>query len=60
MWAMPEDTLVEWGRGFASCMMPLEEARRAPRLAAREAWVEEWHDVLIEYQAEAESLIGEP
>ncbi|MGA7097560.1 MAG: hypothetical protein WB245_08345 [Acidimicrobiia bacterium] len=50
-WSMPEETLVTWGRAFAGCMELLEEARRAPRLAAREAWVDQWHDQLIDSQA---------
>jgi hypothetical protein len=54
MWAMPEETLLAWGRAFADCMEPLEEARRPLRLAAREAWVDEWYDQLIEFQAEAD------
>jgi hypothetical protein len=56
MWAMPEDTLVAWGQAFAGCMNPLEEARRAPRLAAREAWVNKWHDELIDFQTQTESV----
>ncbi len=56
MWAMPEDTLVAWGQAFAGCTEPLEKARRAPRLAAREAWVNKWHNELIDFQTQAESL----
>ena len=48
-----------WGRAFADCMEPLEEARRPLRLAAREGWVEEWHLELIELQAAAE-LLADP
>lgn len=58
-WAMPEETLMAWGRAFADCMEPLEEARRPLRLAAREGWVEEWHLELIELQAAAE-LLADP
>lgn len=54
MWAMPEETLVKWGQGFAECMEPLVDARREPRLAAREAWIDEWYDELVEFQAEAD------
>jgi hypothetical protein len=52
MWAMPEETLLAWGRAFADCMEPLEEARRPLRLAAREEWVDQWYDELIDFQAQ--------
>ena len=60
MWAMPEETLLAWGRAFAECMAPLEEARRPLRLAAREAWVEEYHSVLIDFQAQDGLQTGGP
>jgi hypothetical protein len=59
-WARPEETLLAWGQAFADCMETLEKARRPLRLAAREAWVDQWYDQLIDFQADAESSTGGP
>jgi hypothetical protein len=55
-----EQAMVEWGQSYAECMEPLVEARREPRLQAREAFVDEQFTGLLQLQSDVdEFLVGD-
>ena len=53
-----EAALLEWGQGFAECMEPLVEARREPRLQAREAFVDEQFTGLLQLQSDVGDFLA--
>jgi hypothetical protein len=53
-----EAALLEWGQGFAECMEPLVEARREPRLQAREVFVDEHFPGLLQLQSDVDDFLA--
>jgi hypothetical protein len=53
-----ERAMIDWGQGFAECMEPLVEARREPRLAAREEWVDEHFTELLQLQSDIDDFLA--
>jgi hypothetical protein len=53
-----EGVLTEWGQGFARCMEPLVEARRGPRLEARDEWIDQRFTELLQLQSDVDEFLA--
>jgi hypothetical protein len=50
--------LARWGMGFAECMEPLVQARRQPRLEARDALVDDHFTELLQLQSDIDDFLA--
>jgi hypothetical protein len=53
-----EEKMIYWGQRFAECMESLVEARREPRLEAREAFVDEHFTELLQRQSDIDEFLA--
>jgi hypothetical protein len=53
-----EEKMVYWGQSYAACMEPLVEARREPRLEARDAFVDEKFTELLQLQSDVDDFLA--
>jgi hypothetical protein len=53
-----EQKMIYWGQSYAACMEPLVEARREPRLAAREEWVDQKFTELLQLESDVDDFLA--